>query len=78
MSFGTFFLYFVGAIILLRVIAVVLLYILASILVPDRPAKTGMPSYRYAPTKPKTFPDHKSGELAKKLGDLSNKQDPAP
>lgn len=70
-SFWTFFLYLIGALILIRVLYILFLLILVGILSPGKPDYHKMPTYAPSPTQPKLFEDHKSGELAKKLGDLS-------
>lgn len=71
MSFGTFFLYFVGAIILWNILDGFFTVILISLLRPRYSYRSNKPQYKYTQTVKKEFPDHEKGALAKKLGDLS-------
>lgn len=72
MSFWTFFLYLIGGLILIRVIYIVIIVLLVSVAKSNRRADYNRtPTYASSKTEPKLFSDHESGELAKKLGDLS-------
>lgn len=71
MSFWTFCLYLIGALFLLEVGRVIFILILAALLSSGGTNYRQPPQYKYTRTEPKLFPDHKKGDLAKKLGDLS-------
>lgn len=75
MNFITFLQYFIASIIILEVGLRILFWILIWVLTPQYhyEYKRKTPVYARSKTEPKLFPDHKTGELKNKLGDLSPK-----